>query len=91
MARGLRACGVAVDETEDGFTVHGRGAGGVPGGATVAARLDHRIAMSFLVCGMAARAPVTVDDAGPIATSFPGFRAQMTALGAALEDALEEA
>ena len=91
MARGLRACGVAVDETEDGFTVHGRGAGGVPGGATVAARLDHRIAMSFLVCGMAARAPVTVDDAGPIATSFPSFRAQMTALGAALEDALEEA
>ena len=91
MARGLRACGVAVDETEDGFTVHGRGAGGVPGGATVAARLDHRIAMSFLVCGLAARAAVTVDDAGPIATSFPSFRAQMTALGAALEDALEEA
>ena len=50
------------------------GDGGQPeGGATVATALDHRIAMSFLVLGMAAKQPVTIDDAGPIATSFPGF------------------
>ncbi|MFV0359894.1 3-phosphoshikimate 1-carboxyvinyltransferase [Tropicimonas sp.] len=84
MAEGLRACGVAVDETEDSFTVHGRGPGGVPGGTTCAARLDHRIAMSFLICGLAARAPVSVDDAGPIATSFPAFEPLMRDLGAEL-------
>ena len=71
MARGLEACGVEVEETRDTLVVHGRGAGGVAGGATVEARLDHRIAMAFLVLGMAARAPVTVDDASPVATSFP--------------------
>ncbi len=80
MARGLRACGVAVDETEDTMTVHGRG-GDVPGGATVAVHLDHRIAMSFLVLGLASRRPVTVDDAGPIGTSFPGFDALIRGLG----------
>jgi 3-phosphoshikimate 1-carboxyvinyltransferase len=85
MARGLEACGVTVEETEDVFTVHGMGAGGVPGGATCAARLDHRIAMSFLCCGMAAKAPVTVDDSGPIATSFPIFEPLMRGLGAVLE------
>ncbi len=85
MARGLEACGVTVEETEDVFTVHGMGAGGVPGGATCAARLDHRIAMSFLCCGMAAKAPVTVDDSGPIATSFPIFEPLMRGLGATLE------
>jgi 3-phosphoshikimate 1-carboxyvinyltransferase len=87
MARGLEACGVRVEETEDSLTVHGLGAGGVPGGATVATHLDHRIAMSFLILGLAARAPVTVDDAGPIATSFPGFPALMAGLGARLTPA----
>jgi len=82
MATGLRACGVAVDEGEDWWAVEGRGAGGVPGGATAEARLDHRIAMSFLVLGLASRKPVGVDDAGPIATSFPVFEALMTGLGA---------
>ena len=82
MARGLEACGVTVEETEDSLTVHGRGPEGVPGGATVATHLDHRIAMSFLCLGLAARAPVTVDDATPIATSFPGFPALMQGLGA---------
>jgi 3-phosphoshikimate 1-carboxyvinyltransferase len=85
MARGLEACGVRVEETEDSFTVHGMGAGGVPGGATVATRLDHRIAMSFLCLGLAARAPVTVDDAGPIATSFPSFAPLMRAMGATFD------
>ncbi|MEM0937308.1 MAG: 3-phosphoshikimate 1-carboxyvinyltransferase [Pseudomonadota bacterium] len=89
MASGLRACGAQVDETEDSFTVHGLGPAsgntGLTGGATVAARLDHRIAMSFLIAGMAARAPVTVDDAGPISTSFPIFEPLMTGLGATFE------
>ena len=58
---------------------------GVPGGGTAAARLDHRIAMSFLCLGMGAQAAVTVDDAGPIATSFPIFEDLMTGLGAHLE------
>mgnify|MGYP001320520430 CR=1 FL=1 len=84
MARGLEAMGVRVEEDEDTFIVHGLGTGNVPGGGTAAARLDHRIAMSFLVLGMGAKAPVSVDDAGPIATSFPIFVPLMTALGADL-------
>jgi 3-phosphoshikimate 1-carboxyvinyltransferase len=77
---GLRLNGVEVDEHEDGMTVRGRGE--VPGGGTVATHLDHRIAMSFLVLGLAARAPVGVDDGAPIATSFPGFLPLMRGLGA---------
>jgi 3-phosphoshikimate 1-carboxyvinyltransferase len=84
MARGLEACGVRVEEDEDTLIVHGLGAGGVPGGATVRTHLDHRIAMSFLVLGLAAKAPVTVDDASPIATSFPVFADLMRGLGANL-------
>ncbi len=84
MARGLEACGVRVEEAEDTLTVHGLGAGGVPGAATVESRLDHRIAMSFLVLGLAARAPIRVDDASPIATSFPDFEPLMQGLGAAI-------
>ena len=87
MARGLEACGVRVQETEDSLSVHGLGQaegprGGVPGGAVVQSRLDHRIAMSFLCLGLAARAPVGVDDASPIATSFPAFEGLMAGLGA---------
>lgn len=82
MARGLEACGVRVAETEDTLTVWGCGAAGVPGGATVSSRLDHRIAMAFLVLGLAAKAPVTVDDGAAIATSFPAFERLMKGLGA---------
>ncbi len=85
MARGLEACGVRIEEDEDTLIVHGMGPGNVPGGATCAVHLDHRIAMSFLVLGLAARAPVSVDDGAPIATSFPVFEPLMQALGAALE------
>ena len=85
MATGLRALGVEVEEGEDWWVVHGRGPGSVRGGATVEARLDHRIAMSLLIAGMASEQGVTVDDAGPIATSFPLFEGLMTGLGAALE------
>jgi 3-phosphoshikimate 1-carboxyvinyltransferase len=85
MARGLEACGVRVEEDEDTLIVYGLGPGGVPGGATCATHLDHRIAMSFLVCGMAAKRAVSVDDAAPILTSFPVFEGLMTGLGAVLE------
>ncbi|MEM9735070.1 MAG: 3-phosphoshikimate 1-carboxyvinyltransferase, partial [Pseudomonadota bacterium] len=77
---GLRANGVAVTEHEDGLTVHGRG--DVPGGGTVETHLDHRIAMSFLCLGLGAAKPVTIDDASPIATSFPAFEGLMRGLGA---------
>ncbi len=87
MARGLEACGVRVEETEDSLTVQGAGPGGVKGGATVGVRLDHRIAMSFLCLGMATRQPVTIDDAGAFLTSFPNFRELMTGLGASFSDA----
>ena len=82
MADGLRAGGVTVEDGPDWWVVHGLGPGGVPGGQVCASHLDHRIAMSFLVMGMAAKAPVTVDDASPIATSFPVFEPLMAALGA---------
>ena len=84
MAQGLRAAGVDVDEGEDWWIVTGRGFGNVPGGATVESRLDHRIAMSFLVMGLATEKPMTVDDGGPIATSFPIFEGLMTELGAGM-------
>lgn len=80
---GLRANGVEVTEFEDGMTVHGRG-GEVPGGGMVETHLDHRIAMSFLCLGLNAKAPVTVDDAAPIATSFPAFEVLMSDLGAVI-------
>jgi 3-phosphoshikimate 1-carboxyvinyltransferase len=85
IARGLEACGVRVEIDGDDLAVHGCG-GPPPGGATIATRLDHRIAMSFLVMGMAARAPVAIDDASPIETSFPGFRGLMAGLGASFQE-----
>ncbi|WP_281708569.1 3-phosphoshikimate 1-carboxyvinyltransferase [Phaeobacter italicus] len=85
MARGLRANGVMVEEGDDWWAVTGMGADGVPGGGTCESFLDHRIAMSFMVMGMGAQNPVTVDDSTPIATSFPIFTPLMTGLGARLE------
>lgn len=80
IARGLEANGVQVRETADGLTV--MGAREVAGGGMVATHLDHRIAMAFLTMGMAARAPVTVDDVAMIATSFPSYQDLMRSLGA---------
>ncbi len=80
MARGLEACGVRVEETEDSLSVHGMAQ--VPGGATVQTHIDHRIAMSFLCLGLAAQKPIRVDNASPIATSFPVFEDLMRDLGA---------
>lgn len=82
MATGLRANGIEVEDGPDWWIVHGRGHGDVPGGATCASHLDHRIAMSFLVMGLATQQPVSVDDGGPIATSFPIFEPLMASLGA---------
>ncbi|OIQ27650.1 MAG: 3-phosphoshikimate 1-carboxyvinyltransferase [Alphaproteobacteria bacterium MedPE-SWcel] len=82
MARGLRANGVTVQEGDDWWSVEGCGPDGVPGGATCESFLDHRIAMSFMVMGMGAQSPVSVDDGSPIATSFPIFERLMGDLGA---------
>ena len=84
MARGLEACGVVIEEDEDSLIVHGNGMGSVAGGAICKTHIDHRIAMSFLVMGLAANKPISVDDASTIVTSFPIFESLMGALGAKL-------
>ena len=84
MAKGLRANGVTVDEGDDWWSVEGLGIDGVPGGQSCDSVLDHRIAMSFMVMGMGAQSPVSVNDGGPIATSFPIFESLMGNLGARL-------
>ncbi len=82
VVRMLRVNGVQAEEREDGFVVNGCGAAGVPGGGTVTTFGDHRIAMSALVLGLAAKAPVRIDDASMIATSYPGFFDDLRTLGA---------
>ena len=79
VAAGLAANGVNHEEGTDWLRVTG---GPVRGGGTVATHLDHRIAMSFLIMGLASQEPVTVDDAGIITTSFPDFTEILTGLGA---------
>ncbi|MBA3676597.1 MAG: 3-phosphoshikimate 1-carboxyvinyltransferase [Sphingosinicella sp.] len=86
MTAGLRACGVAVHEEGEDLVIEGLGRAPA-GGAIVAAQGDHRIAMSFLMLGLASRAPVKVDSAAMIATSFPGFAELMHSIGAEIEDA----
>jgi 3-phosphoshikimate 1-carboxyvinyltransferase len=71
--------GVAVDIEGDDLLVHGNGR--APGGGLVATHMDHRIAMSALVLGLASAQPVKVDDAAFIVTSFPGFVELMRSLG----------
>jgi 3-phosphoshikimate 1-carboxyvinyltransferase len=78
---GLIANGVKAEMGEDSLRVTG---GRVKGGGLVATHLDHRIAMSFLVMGMAAESPVSVDSGEMIATSFPNFFSLMNGLGAAV-------
>jgi 3-phosphoshikimate 1-carboxyvinyltransferase len=81
IAEGLTRAGVKVEIDADTLIVHGRGRPPL-GGCAIETNLDHRIAMAFLVFGMAATEPVVIDDAGPIDTSFPGFVALMNGLGA---------
>lgn len=76
MAAALSLAGARVEEHEDGLTIHGTGGdplSGTPEGADVATRLDHRIAMSMAVAGLASRNGVSIDDTAPINTSFPTF------------------
>ena len=76
----LRINGVDVAIEGDDLIVHGKGR--VTGGGLVATHMDHRIAMSALVMGLASDKPVQVDDTAFIATSFPGFVEMMRAMGA---------
>jgi 3-phosphoshikimate 1-carboxyvinyltransferase len=78
----LRANGVKVDIEGDDLIVHGTGR--APGGGLVITHMDHRLAMSALVMGLASEQPVQIDDASFIATSFPGFVELMRGLGAEL-------
>jgi 3-phosphoshikimate 1-carboxyvinyltransferase len=84
MAKGLRRLGAQVEEREDGLVIDGTD--GAPlathGPVEIAAELDHRIAMSFAVAGLAADNEVRIDDMAPVATSFPGFAAMLHTLGA---------
>ena len=80
MAAALTAIGVEIEEFEDGLAITGSGGAMLPGGATIASKLDHRIAMSMAVAGLAAQASVTIDDVAPVATSFPSFFETLDAL-----------
>lgn len=73
MAKGLRTIGVSVEELPDGLMIEGRDGEAFVGGATIAAELDHRIAMSFAVAGLASEQGISLDDMAPVATSFPDF------------------
>lgn len=81
VADGLHACGVNVETGDDWLAVTGNGTPPA-GGNSVTVHFDHRIAMAFLVLGIAAQAPIAIDDASAIATSFPDFVPLMNGLGA---------
>ncbi len=85
MAAALIACGVAVTEYEDGLSIDGTGGDAIPGGATIASKLDHRIAMSMTVAGLHAARALTIDDAAPVATSYPQFFASLDLLAGMTE------
>jgi 3-phosphoshikimate 1-carboxyvinyltransferase len=75
MATALSAIGARVEERADGLVIEGTGGAPLAGGGPIATHLDHRIAMSMAVAGLASKAGVEVDDTRPIATSFPAFEA----------------
>jgi 3-phosphoshikimate 1-carboxyvinyltransferase len=83
ISRGLASVGVEVSETDDSLTI--QGIGSVRGGAEIETALDHRIAMAFLVMGMASETPIIIDDGTTIDTSFPDFTALMNSLGANIQ------
>ncbi|WP_404369189.1 3-phosphoshikimate 1-carboxyvinyltransferase [Sphingomonas sp. MMS24-J45] len=80
MAAALSAIGARVEEVEDGLLIDGTGGDPLPGDATIATHLDHRIAMSLSVAALNCRADVTLDDASPVATSYPAFFDQIAHL-----------
>jgi 3-phosphoshikimate 1-carboxyvinyltransferase len=85
VANGLKANGVDCDEGESFLRVRGRPDGKGIGGGLVETHLDHRIAMSFLVMGLASEKTVTIDDRAMIATSFPQFMGLMRGIGAEID------
>ncbi|HUQ13464.1 MAG TPA: 3-phosphoshikimate 1-carboxyvinyltransferase [Novosphingobium sp.] len=80
MAEALTAIGAHVVEREDGLTIDGTGGAPLAGGGPIPCRLDHRIAMSLAVAGLVSRDGVEIDDARPIATSFPAFEALLASV-----------
>ena len=81
MAEALGACGVQTEEFEDGLAIQGSGGEPIAGSGTIASKLDHRIAMSMVVAGLAAKTALVIDDVSPIATSYPNFFETLDALG----------
>src|SRR5690606_33050821 len=84
MASALSGAGARVEEREDGLVIQGTSGDPLPGGNTVATHLDHRIAMSMAVAGLASRGGIEVDDTRPIATSFPQFETLLDGATASL-------
>ncbi len=78
---GLSACGVSVEADGDDIVIHGSPSSVPKGGATIAANLDHRIAMSYIILGAVSEDPITIDDVRSVDTSFPGFATLMNSLG----------
>ncbi len=84
MEAGLKQAGANVTSTADSMTVVGTASQPPKGGITIDAQHDHRIAMSFLVCGLASAKPITVTGCETINTSFPGFAKLMQTMGSAI-------
>lgn len=80
MVAALQPNGVTLEEFEDGLAITGTGGEPIAGGAPVASKLDHRIAMSMAVAGLGAKAEVSIDDVAPVATSYPGFFSTLDSL-----------
>ena len=78
---GLKSCGVTANVEENDLIIEGNG-DKILGGGQIKTNFDHRIAMAFLVAGMGARNPISIDDESSISTSFPGFSGLMGDIGA---------
>ncbi|RYD57205.1 MAG: 3-phosphoshikimate 1-carboxyvinyltransferase [Sphingomonadales bacterium] len=80
MKAALQAAGVTLEEYEDGLAITGSAGAPLAGGAQIASKLDHRIAMSMVVAGLASAQAISVDDVAPVATSYPDFFQTLDAL-----------
>ncbi|MFK7838856.1 MAG: 3-phosphoshikimate 1-carboxyvinyltransferase [Bdellovibrionales bacterium] len=88
VAQGLQACGISLDMGEDSLTINSNGQAPI-GGGHIKTALDHRIAMAFLTFGSVTNEPITIDDATPIATSFPNFMTLMNEIGCDIDEYAE--